>query len=85
MKKKQNCNKITSDIINKFTQINQEIDDNNFSQNVTNMELDDIFTSGVRESKEDKKSLSQNISQIGKFIAQYLIAVLLENQLLDNK
>ena len=45
------CNKVAADTVSKQNQLKQEFDDNNnrFNQNITNIHLDDMFTSGLRE------------------------------------
>ena len=72
------CNKVAADTISKYNQLKQEFDDNKFNQNITNIHLDEMFTNGLREMKEYNKSLRG-------VIVQYIIAVLLQSKLLDNK
>ena len=72
------CNKIAADTISKYNQLKQEIDNNKFNQNVTNIHLDDMFTNGLREMKEYNKSLRG-------VIVVYIISILLRSKLLDNK
>ena len=38
------CNKAASDTISKYNQLKQEFDNNKFNQNITNIDLDDMFT-----------------------------------------
>ena len=72
------CNKVAADTISKYNQLKQEIDNNKFNQNVTNIHLDDMFTNGLREMKEYNKSL-RGVIEI------YIISILLRSKLLDNK
>ena len=72
------CNKVVADTISKYNQIKQEFDNNKFNQNITIIHLDEMFTNGLREMKEYNKSLRG-------VIVQYIIAILLQSKLLDNK
>ena len=72
------CNKVAADTISKYNQFKQEFDNNKFNQNFFNIHLDDMFTNGLREMKEYNKSL-RNV------IVQYIIAMLLQRTLVDNK
>ena len=72
------CNKVAADTISKYNQLKQEFDNNKFNQNITNIHLDEMFTNGLREMKEYNKSLRG-------VIVQYIIAILLQSKLLDNK
>ena len=72
------CNKVAADTISKYNQLKQEIDNNKFNQNITNIHLDDMFTNGLREMKEYNKSLRG-------LIVIYIISILLRSKLLDNK
>ena len=71
-------NKVAADSISKYNQLKQEFDNNKFNQNITNIHLDEMFTNGLREMKEYNKSLRG-------VIVQYIIAILLQSKLLDNK
>ena len=46
------CNKVAADTISKYHQLKQEFDNNKFNQNITNIQLDDMFTTGLKEFKE---------------------------------
>ena len=72
------CNKVAADTISKYNQLKQEFDNNKFNQNITNIQLDKMLTNGLREMKEYNKSLRG-------VIVQYIIAILLQSKLLDNK
>ena len=73
-----NKDKVAADTISKYNQLKQDLDNNMFNQNITHIHLDDMFTNGLREMKEYNKSLR-------KVIVQYIIAILLQNTLVDNK
>ena len=72
------CNKVASDTISKYNQLKQEFDNNKFNQIITNIQLDEMFTNGLREMKEYNKSLRG-------VIVQYIVATLSQSKLLDNK
>ena len=46
------CNKVAADTISKYNQLKQEFDNNKFNQNITNKQLDDMFTTALKEFKE---------------------------------
>ena len=71
------CNKVAADTISKYNQLKQEFD-NKFNQYITNIHLDEMFFNGLREMNEYNKSLRG-------VIVQYIIAILLQSKLLDNK
>ena len=50
-------NKVAADTISKYNQLKQEFDNNKINQNITNIQLDDMFTTGLKEFKEVKKRL----------------------------
>ena len=72
------CKKVAADIFSKYNQLKQEFDNNKFNQNITYIQLDDMFTNCLREMKEYNKSLR-------KVIVQYIIAILFQSTLVDNK
>ena len=49
------CNKVAADTISKYNQLKQEFDNNKFNQNITNIQLDDMSTTGLKEFKEINK------------------------------
>ena len=49
------CKKVASDTIAKYNQLKLVIDNNKFNQNITNIHLDEMFTSGLKEFKEINK------------------------------
>ena len=51
------CNKVASDTISKYNQLKLVIDNNKFNQNITNIQLDDIFTTGLKKFKEINKKV----------------------------
>ena len=83
------CNKVASDTISKYNQINLLIDYNKFNQNITNIQLDDMFTTGLQEFKELNKKTNSTVDEAliknKKTIVQYPIAILLESNLVENK
>ena len=50
------CNKVAADTISKYNQLKQEFDNNKFNQNITNIQLDDMFTTGLKKFKEINKN-----------------------------
>ena len=83
------CNKVAADTISKYNQLKQEFDNNKFNQNITNIQLDEMFTKGLKEFKEvNKKSnsfIDEALLKNKRTIVQYIIAILLRSTLLDNK
>ena len=57
------CSKIASDAISKYDQLKQEFDKNKFSQNITNIPLDDMFTTGLRGFKEVNEKTNSFIDE----------------------
>ena len=57
--------------------------------NITNIHLDDMFTTGLRWFKEVNKKTNyfrdEALIKNKKTIVQYIIAILLESKLVDNK
>ena len=49
------CNKVAADTISKYNQLKLEIDNNKFNQNITNIQLDEMFTTGLKEFREVNK------------------------------
>ena len=49
------CNKVVADTISKYNQLKLKIDNNKFNQNVTNIQLDEMFTTGLKEFEEFNK------------------------------
>ena len=47
--------KVAADTISKYNQLKQEFDNNKFNQNITNIQLDEMFTTGLKEFKEVNK------------------------------
>ena len=83
------CNKVAADTISKYNQLKLEIDNNKFNQNITNIQLDEMFTTGLREFKEVNKRTNSFIDEAllknRMRIVQYIIAILLRSILVDNK
>ena len=42
------CNKVAADTISKYNQLKQEFYNNKFNQNITNLQLDEMFTTGLK-------------------------------------
>ena len=49
------CNEVAVDTISKYIQLKQEFDNIKFNQNITNIQLDDMFTTGLKDFKEINK------------------------------
>ena len=78
------CNKVASDTIIRYNQLKQEFANIKFNQSFTNIHLDDMFTTGLKEFKEVNKKSNSAVDE-KKTIVQYLVAILLESKLVDNK
>ena len=74
------CNKVAADTISKYNQLKLEIDNNKFNQNITNIQLDEMFTTGLKEYKEVNKKTNSFIDEAPlknqKTIVQYIFAIL---------
>ena len=83
------CNKVAADTISKYNQLKLEIDNNKFNQNITNIQLDDMFTTGLKEFKEINKKTNSAVDEAliknKRTIVQYIIAILLRSALVDKK
>ena len=83
------CNKVAADTISKYNQLKLEIDNNKFNQNITNIQLDEMFTTGLKEFKEVNKKTNSFIDEAllksKRTIVRYIIAILLRSTLVDNK
>ena len=77
------CNKVAADTIPNFKK--QEFDNNKFNQNITNIQLDEMFTTGLKEFKETNSFIDESLLKNKRTIVQYIIAILLRSTLLDNK
>ena len=49
--------KIAADTISKYNQLKQEFDNTKFNQNITNIQLDDMFTTDLKNLKKLVKRL----------------------------
>ena len=56
-------NKNAADTISKYNQLKQEFDNNKFNQNISNKELDDMFTTGLKEYKEINKKTNSAVDE----------------------
>ena len=76
-------NKVAADTISKYNQLKQEFDNNKFNQNITNIQLDEMFTTGLKEFKEVNKKTNSFIDEAllknKRTIVQYIIAILLRS------
>ena len=43
------CNKVAADTISKYNQLKLQIDNYKFNQNITNIQLEEMFTTGLKE------------------------------------
>ena len=57
------CKKDASDTISKYNQLKQDFGENKFNRNITNIQLDDIFTSGPKEFKENKEKTNSAVDE----------------------
>ena len=85
------CNKIAADTISKYNNLKQEFDNNKFNQNITNLQLDEMFTTRLKEFKEVNKKTNSFIDEAllknKRTIVQYIIAILygLRYMIIKNK
>ena len=83
------CNKVAADTFSKYNQLKQEFDSNKFNQNITKIQLDEMFTTGLKEFTEVNKKTNSFIDEAllnnKRTTVQYIIAILLRSKLLDNK
>ena len=70
------CNKVAADTISKYNQIKQEFDNNKLNQNITNIKLDEMFTTGLKEFKEVNKKtnifIDEALLKNKRTIVQYI-------------
>ena len=72
------CNNVSADTISKFNELKVELDKNKINQSITNIQLGDACVDrwgGLRE---------KHILMM-KIVIKYMIAILLERRLVDNK
>ena len=83
------CNKVSSDTISNYNQLKLEIDNNKLNQNITNIHLDDMFTTALKVFKEVNKKTNSAVDEAlikdKKTVVKYIIAKLLESRLVDNR
>ena len=83
------CNEVASDTISKHNQLKQKFDDNKFNQSITNIHLDDMIATGLKEFNEINNKTNSTVDEAllknKKTIVQNIIAILLESKLIDNK
>ena len=71
-------NKVAADTISKYNELKVEFDINKFHQSITNIQLGDACVVTWRGLKE-------NHILMMKIVIKYIIAILLESKLVDNK
>ena len=83
------CNKVAKDTSSKYNQLELELDNKKFNQNLANMRLVDIPTTGLGEFNEVNEKTStadyEAHLQTRKTKIQYIIAILVEIKLVHNK
>ena len=57
------CNKVASDTISKYNQLKLESDNNRYNQNITNIQLDYMFTTGLKEFEEVNEKTNSSIDE----------------------
>ena len=57
------CNKVACDAISKYNQLKQEFDNDKSNQKITNIQLDDMFTTGLRGFKEVNEKTNSFIDE----------------------
>ena len=72
------CNKVSADTISQNNGLKVELDTNKFNQSITNIQLGDACVDRWRGLKE-------NHILMMKIVIKYIIAILLESKLVDNK
>ena len=71
-------NKVSTDTVFNYNELNVEFDNNKFNQSITNIQLGDACVDRWRGLKE-------NHILMMKIDIKYIIAILLESKLVDNK
>ena len=83
------CNKAASDTISKCNQLKLEFNNNKFNQTLAKIQLDGMFTTGLREFKEVNEKTTSAVDEAliksKKTTVQKIIAILLEKKLVGNK
>ena len=83
------CNKFAADTISKYNQLKLEIDNNKINQNITKIQRDEMFTTGLKEFKEVNKNtnffLDEALLKNKRTIVQYIIVKILRSTSVDNK
>ena len=57
------CKKVASDTISKYNKLKQDFGENKFNWNITNIQSDDIFTTGPKEFKEVKEKTNSAVDE----------------------
>ena len=71
-------NKVSADTISKYNELKVEFDNNKFNQSITSNHLGDACVDRWR-------NLGENHILMIKIVIKYIIAILLESKLVDNK
>ena len=71
-------NKVSADTISKYNELKLEFDNNKFNQSITNIQLGDACVDRWR-------GLRENHILMMKIVIKYIISILLESKLVDNK
>ena len=79
------CNNVAADTISKYNQLKLEIDNNKFNQNFTNIHLDDMFITVLKEFIEINRKTNSAVDENKKTILEFIIAISLKSKLVDNK
>ena len=57
------CNEVASDTISKYNQLKQEFDDNKLNQSITNIHLDDMIATGLKEYNEINNKTNSTVDE----------------------
>ena len=71
-------NKVFADTISKYNELNLEFDNSKFNRSIINIQLGDACV-------ERWRGLGENHILMMKIVIKYIIAILLESKLVDNK
>ena len=75
--------KIASDTISRYNHLKLEFDNNKFNQNLANIQLDDMFSTGLNKFIEVYEKTTSAVDKAliknKKTIVQYKIAILIES------
>ena len=57
------CNKVAADTISKYNQLKQEFNNHKFNQNITNIQQDEMLTTGLKDFKEVNEKTNSFIDE----------------------